>query len=76
MKIKLNSIFVDNQNKALKFYAEVLGFVEKPVCLKGNLDLNMNFLLKLRPLTVYVWINYLYTYYLFNCEHNSRPCQC
>jgi predicted enzyme related to lactoylglutathione lyase len=26
MKIKLNSIFVDNQNKALKFYTEVLGF--------------------------------------------------
>lgn len=26
MKIKLNSIFVDNQHKALKFYTEVLGF--------------------------------------------------
>jgi len=26
MKIKLNSIFVDNQSKALKFYTEVLGF--------------------------------------------------
>lgn len=26
MKIKLNSIFVDNQTKALKFYTEVLGF--------------------------------------------------
>jgi len=26
MKIKLNSIFVDDQNKALKFYTEVLGF--------------------------------------------------
>jgi predicted enzyme related to lactoylglutathione lyase len=26
MKIKLNSIFVENQNKALKFYTEVLGF--------------------------------------------------
>jgi predicted enzyme related to lactoylglutathione lyase len=26
MKIKLNSIFVDNQDKALKFYTEVLGF--------------------------------------------------
>ena len=26
MKIKLNSIFVDNQDKAFKFYTEVLGF--------------------------------------------------
>ena len=26
MKIKLNSIFVDNQDKALKFYTDVLGF--------------------------------------------------
>jgi catechol 2,3-dioxygenase-like lactoylglutathione lyase family enzyme len=29
MKIKLNSIFVDNQDKALKFYTETLGFVKK-----------------------------------------------
>lgn len=29
MKIKLNSIFVDDQTKALKFYTEVLGFVKK-----------------------------------------------
>jgi predicted enzyme related to lactoylglutathione lyase len=29
LKIKLNSIFVDNQNKAFKFYTEVLGFVKK-----------------------------------------------
>jgi catechol 2,3-dioxygenase-like lactoylglutathione lyase family enzyme len=29
MKIKLNSIFVDDQDKALKFYTEVLGFVKK-----------------------------------------------
>ena len=29
MKIKLNSIFVDNQSKALKFYTEVLGFKKK-----------------------------------------------
>jgi catechol 2,3-dioxygenase-like lactoylglutathione lyase family enzyme len=29
MKIKLNSVFVDNQEKALKFYTEVLGFVKK-----------------------------------------------
>jgi predicted enzyme related to lactoylglutathione lyase len=26
MRIKLNSIFVDNQDKALKFYTETLGF--------------------------------------------------
>lgn len=29
MKIKLSSIFVDNQDKALQFYTEVLGFVKK-----------------------------------------------
>ncbi len=29
MKIKLSSVFVDDQNKALKFYTEVLGFVKK-----------------------------------------------
>lgn len=29
MKIKVVSIFVDNQDKALKFYTEVLGFVKK-----------------------------------------------
>ncbi|MCE8429665.1 MAG: SRPBCC domain-containing protein [Candidatus Methanoperedens sp.] len=29
MKIKLNSILVDDQDKALKFYTEVLGFVKK-----------------------------------------------
>ena len=29
MKIKLNSIFVDDQEKALKFYTEILGFVKK-----------------------------------------------
>jgi catechol 2,3-dioxygenase-like lactoylglutathione lyase family enzyme len=29
MKIKLASIFVANQEKALKFYTEVLGFVKK-----------------------------------------------
>ena len=28
MKIKLNSIMVDNQDKALKFYTEVLGFIK------------------------------------------------
>ncbi|HLG94425.1 MAG TPA: VOC family protein [candidate division Zixibacteria bacterium] len=29
MKIKLNSVIVENQDKALKFYTEVLGFVKK-----------------------------------------------
>ena len=29
MKIKLTSIFVDDQTKALEFYTEVLGFVKK-----------------------------------------------
>ena len=29
IKIKLSSLFVDNQGKALKFYTEVLGFVKK-----------------------------------------------
>jgi predicted enzyme related to lactoylglutathione lyase len=29
MKIKLTSVFVDDQNKALRFYTEVLGFAKK-----------------------------------------------
>jgi len=29
MKIKVTSIYVDDQNKALHFYTEVLGFVKK-----------------------------------------------
>jgi catechol 2,3-dioxygenase-like lactoylglutathione lyase family enzyme len=29
MKIKLTSVHVDNQEKALRFYTEVLGFVKK-----------------------------------------------
>lgn len=29
MKIKLSSVFVDDQDKALTFYTEVLGFVKK-----------------------------------------------
>lgn len=29
MKIKLTSVFVDDQEKALKFYTEALGFVKK-----------------------------------------------
>lgn len=29
LKIKLNSVFVNDQDKALKFYTEVLGFIKK-----------------------------------------------
>jgi predicted enzyme related to lactoylglutathione lyase len=29
MKINLNSVLVDDQDKALKFYTEILGFVKK-----------------------------------------------
>lgn len=29
MKVKLNSVMVDDQDQTLKFYAEVLGFVKK-----------------------------------------------
>ena len=29
VKIKLTSVFVDDQDKALRFYTEVLGFVKK-----------------------------------------------
>jgi predicted enzyme related to lactoylglutathione lyase len=29
MKIKLTSVYVDNMDKALRFYTEVLGFVKK-----------------------------------------------
>ena len=29
MKIKLTSVFVDDQDKALRFYTDVLGFVKK-----------------------------------------------
>ena len=29
MKIKLTSVYVDNQDKALRFYTDVLGFIKK-----------------------------------------------
>ncbi len=29
MKIKLTTVYVDNQSEALKFYTEILGFVKK-----------------------------------------------
>jgi catechol 2,3-dioxygenase-like lactoylglutathione lyase family enzyme len=33
MKIKLTSVYVDDQEKALRFYTEVLGFTKKAVSL-------------------------------------------
>jgi predicted enzyme related to lactoylglutathione lyase len=36
MRIKLTSVFVDNQAKALKFYTDVLGFVKKQDISMGN----------------------------------------
>jgi predicted enzyme related to lactoylglutathione lyase len=35
MKIKLSSVYVDDQEKALRFYTEVLGFVKKSDFSKG-----------------------------------------
>ena len=36
MKIRLTNVFVDDQEKALKFYEEVLGFVKKQDFLVGE----------------------------------------
>jgi predicted enzyme related to lactoylglutathione lyase len=36
MKIKLTTIYVDDQEKALRFYTEVLGFVKKADFSKGT----------------------------------------
>ena len=36
MKIKLTSVFVNDQNKALDFYTKVLGFVKKADVAAGN----------------------------------------
>jgi predicted enzyme related to lactoylglutathione lyase len=36
MKIKLTSVFVNDQSKALKFYTETLGFVKKMDVTAGN----------------------------------------
>jgi predicted enzyme related to lactoylglutathione lyase len=35
MKIKLTSVYVDDQDKALRFYTEVLGFVKKTDASQG-----------------------------------------
>ncbi len=36
MKIKLTSVYVDDQTKALRFYTEVLGFVKKTDFSRGS----------------------------------------
>jgi predicted enzyme related to lactoylglutathione lyase len=36
MKVRLSSIFVDDQEKALKFYTDVLGFVKKQDVRNGD----------------------------------------
>ncbi len=36
MKIKLTSVYVDDQTKALRFYTEVLGFVKKTDFSRGQ----------------------------------------
>jgi len=36
MKIKLTSVYVDDQEKALRFYTEVLGFVKKTDFSQGS----------------------------------------
>jgi len=36
MKIKLTTVYVDDQEKAVRFYTEVLGFVKKTDFSKGN----------------------------------------
>jgi predicted enzyme related to lactoylglutathione lyase len=36
MKIKLTAVYVDDQNKALHFYTEVLGFVKKSDFSQGS----------------------------------------
>jgi len=36
MKIKLTSVYVDNQDKALRFYTEVLGFAKKTDVSQGG----------------------------------------
>src|SRR5213079_1549608 len=36
MKIKVTSVYVDNQDKALRFYTEVLGFAKKADVSQGS----------------------------------------
>jgi extradiol dioxygenase family protein len=39
MKIKLTSVYVDDQDKALRFYTEVLGFCQEGRCQPGPISL-------------------------------------
>ena len=39
MKIKVTSIYVDDQDKALRFYTEVLGFAKKTDFSQGPISL-------------------------------------
>ena len=39
MKIKMTSVYVDDQDKALRFYTEVLGFAKKDRLQPGPLSL-------------------------------------
>ena len=36
MKIKLTSICVDDQDKALRFYTEVMGLLRRPILVRGH----------------------------------------
>ena len=38
MKIKLTSVIVDDQEKALKFYTEILGFIKKTEIPRVNIN--------------------------------------
>ena len=37
MKIKVTSIYVDDQDKALRFYTEVLGFARRPISVRAHI---------------------------------------
>jgi len=39
MKIKVTSVYVDDQNKALRFYTDVLGFTKKTDFSQGPFSL-------------------------------------
>ncbi len=36
MKIKLTSVYVDDQEKALRFYTDMLGFTIRPISAMGR----------------------------------------
>ena len=37
MKIKITSLYVDDQDKALRFYTEVLGLPRKPISVRAHI---------------------------------------